>query len=150
MKLKTNMYGLMMVVAVMACGIRVNAQDSIITKEELPKPALDFLSQNFSAQKVIQVTRDTDYMVKTEYEAVLDNAAKIEFDGDGNWKEIDGNHNPIPPGPVPQKIKQYIDQNFSGQKITQIEKNSRKYDVEISNGLELEFTPDGKFIRIDD
>jgi hypothetical protein len=31
-----------------------------------------------------------------------------------------------------------------------IKKSSRKYEVEISNGLDLEFNKKGEFIRIDD
>lgn len=150
MKLKKNVTAFFTVLTVMIFGQQGNAQESVITKAELPKPAQEFLDAHFKEQKIIQVVKDVDYLVKTDYEVLLDNAMKLEFDGKGNWKEIDGNHNPVPAALIPEKIGDYVKQNFPMQTIIKLEKGSVKYEVELANGLELVFTLAGEFLRIDD
>ncbi|MGS2764634.1 PepSY-like domain-containing protein [Sinomicrobium sp. M5D2P9] len=150
MKTKRNVIAVFTVLTIMLFGTRVNAQETVITKAELPKPAQEFLDANFKEQKIIQVVKDVDYLVKTDYEVLLDNAMKLEFDGKGNWKEIDGSHNPVPAALVPEKIGDYVKQNFPMQTIIKMERGSVKYEVELANDLELEFTLAGEFLRIDD
>ncbi|RAV30208.1 PepSY-like domain-containing protein [Sinomicrobium soli] len=150
MKLKKNVFGLLAVVATLLFTAQAGAQETVIPKSELPQPAREFLQANFKEQKVIQVVKDVDYLVKTDYEVLLDNAMKLEFDGKGNWKEIDGNHNTIPEALIPEKIAAYVKQNFPTQAVNKIEKGTTKYEVELANDLDLEFTLDGDFLRIDD
>src|SRR5690606_8833600 len=145
-----NFIKLLSVMTIFAFGLPGNAQDKIISENELPIPAKDFITKNFSAQKVVQTVKDVDYWIKTEYEVTLDNAFHLEFDGDGNWKEIDGKDTAIPTEFIPEPIIQYISGNFPTQKITKIEKKSSGYEVELSNGLDLDFNSKGKFLRIDD
>lgn len=49
-----------------------------------------------------------------------------------------------------QSIRDYAAKNFSAHQIRKIEKNSRKYEVKLTNGVELEFDLNGNFLRIDD
>ncbi|CEN50951.1 conserved hypothetical protein [Capnocytophaga canimorsus] len=51
---------------------------------------------------------------------------------------------------IPQSISQYVQKNFPNVFVKEIKKRRSGYDVEISNGLDLEFNKQGKFIRIDD
>lgn len=131
-------------------SIQLNAQESVIKTNELPKTALDFISKNFSGQKVSQAVKDKG-MISTDYEVWLDNGVKIEFDGNGNWEEVDGEKDTaIPTGFIPAKITSYVSKNFPTHKISKIEKDSNSYDVELTNGLDLEFKLNGDFLRIDD
>ncbi|WP_461534329.1 PepSY-like domain-containing protein [Sinomicrobium sp.] len=150
MKLTKNVIGLLAVVMTLCYTSQLNAQEKVIPQSELPQTAQDFLKTNFKTQKVIQVVKDVDYLIKTDYEVLLDNAMKLEFDSDGNWKEIDGNHNALPEAVIPEKISAYIKQNFPTQTVEKIDKSSKKYEVELSNDLELDFTLTGDFIKIDD
>src|SRR5690554_3487884 len=137
-------------ISIFAFGIQGNAQEKIISENELPAAAKDFIAKNFSAQNVVQVVKDTDYWIKTEYEVTMDNAFYVEFDGDGNWKEIDGKDTAIPTEYIPEPIVQYISGSFPIQEIIKIEKKSSGYELELSNGLDLDFNSKGKFLRIDD
>ncbi|WP_268225599.1 PepSY-like domain-containing protein [Sinomicrobium oceani] len=150
MRTKKNVIALFTLMITALSATAAFAQERVISKADLPQPAKTFLDSNFKEQKVIQVVKDTEYLVKTTYEVLLDNAMELEFDGKGNWKEIDGNHNPIPESLVPEKIGQYVQQNFPMQTINKIEKSSVKYEVELANDLDLEFALNGEFLRIDD
>ncbi len=131
-------------------GTLINAQETVIKQAELPKTAQTFLSQNFSGQKAIQIIKDKG-MISTEYEIRMENGTKVEFDGDGNWKEVDGkNKSAIPTGFIPSNITSYVSKNFPTYQISKIEKESKKYEVELTNGLDLEFNLNGDFLRIDD
>lgn len=130
-------------------GFQLNAQEKSIDEWELPRTARDFITRNFSEQKIIRLTRE-DKGKGREYEALLDNIVKIEFDHLGFWKEVDGNNSEIPTKFIPKKITEYVNQNYPSEKIGKIEKSVEKYEIELLNGLDLEFNSKGKFLRIDD
>lgn len=131
-------------------GIVTYAQETVITQSELPKTAQTFLGKNFSGQNVIQVVKDKG-MISTDYEIMMEDGTKIEFDGEGNWQEVDGkDKSAIPTGFIPNAITSYVSKNFPTHKISKIEKDRTKFEVELTNGLDLEFDSKGKFLRIDD
>ncbi|MGB6083201.1 PepSY-like domain-containing protein [Moheibacter sp.] len=128
----------------------LNAQKSNITKEDLPKSAQTFLKENFINERVVQAEKD-NYGNRTDYEIVLSNGTEIEFDNKGNWKEVDAkNKEALPEGFIPRKIVQHITQNFAPHQVSKIEKDRNKYEVELTNGIDLEFSLNGDFLRIDD
>lgn len=125
------------------------AQDQNISFNKLPQKAQQFVKTYFGVKNVSVVTLDDDY-IKKEYEVYLTNGTKIEFDGSGSWKEVDGKRNTIPAGYAPASIASYVKKSFPNAKITKIEKNRFSYEVELSNGLDLEFNSKGQFKKIDD
>lgn len=130
-------------------GILSFAQDRAINYNELPKKGQQFVNSYFNPKYVSAVILDDDF-IKKDYEVILTSGTKIEFDGNGNWKEVDGKRNAIPTGFAPNSISNYVKQSFPNTYITKIEKNRFSYEVELSNGLDLEFDTKGKFSRIDD
>lgn len=70
--------------------------DKPIPFAQLPKVAQQFVKANFTSE-VSYVTVDNDLIGKS-YEVVLVNGTRIEFDGKGNWKDVDAE-----PGIVPKK-----------------------------------------------
>ena len=75
---------------------------------------------------------------------------EIEFDANGNWKEVNGkNKAAIPIGFIPEKINTYVSQNFTNRKISKIDKDSDKIEVELTDGQDLDFSSDGEFLRLD-
>ncbi|MFA7687665.1 MAG: PepSY-like domain-containing protein [Moheibacter sp.] len=143
------MVKMILILSLILSGLGLNAQEKTIDEWELPRTARDFISKNFSEQKIVRLTRD-DKRNDKEYEAVLNNAVKIEFDRLGYWKEVDGNDNAIPTQFIPSKIMGYITENYPSGKIEKIEKNRNRYKVELLNGLELKFDSKGKFLKLDD
>ena len=92
---------------------------------------------------------DDDYFSK-EYKVYLANGTKVEFDGDGAWKEVDGKRNAIPTGFIPAKISNYVKRSFPNTTITKIERDRKEIEVKLNNGLELKFDKNGNFKKIDD
>lgn len=134
----------------MLIGVQTAAQETVIDQSQLPANAKNFVTKYFSDATVSQAVKDKG-MVKTEYEVRLSDGSKLEFDGDGNWKEVESKTKSLSEMSfILQSIRDYAAKNFPTYQIRKIEKGSRKYEVKLTNGLELEFDLSGKFLRIDD
>jgi len=56
----------------------------------------------------------------------------------------------VPQAIIPAAIQQYVNKNYPDAKVLQIELTDRKgYDVDLSNGFELEFDKRFNVIEID-
>jgi len=126
----------------------VNAQEEIIKESELPAPAATFLTANFKNNPIKNVVKDTDKR-KVTYEVTLADGTEVEFTQKGDWKEVDGDKKPIPTAFIPKTILDYVKAKYPNEQITHIDKGHRDYDVDLTNGLDLEFDLKGKFLRID-
>ena len=124
------------------------AQEVIIPFNQLPAKAKTFTHQYFKDVKVMNVIQDKDVFSK-DFDVNFENGTKIEFDRTGNWKEIKTLSGSVPSSLVPAKIKQYISNNYKGASIVEIDKDAYKIDVELSNGVDLDFDKNGNFLRID-
>ena len=51
---------------------------------------------------------------------------------------------------LPQNARKSLKANFPQQKVTTIERERRKYKVELDNDLDAEFDLQGNFLRLDD
>jgi hypothetical protein len=152
MNKKLNFARPVFLIAVFALGfgLQLQAQDKVIPQEELPQKATEFIQTHFADQKVLQVTKDVDFLIKTEYEILLNDGFQLEFNSKGDWKDVDGNNKVIPTGFVPESLMNYIADNFPTEQVTGISKQSSGYELELTNRLELEFDSNGAFKRIDD
>lgn len=114
-------------------------------KSSLPQKALATLSTHFPADvSLIKIEPN-------EYEVILVDGTEITFYMNGEWDGVDvARGKEVPAALVPQAIKTYVAKNYAGQKIESIDKERTGYDVELSNGLDLKFNPQGQFIGIDD
>lgn len=131
-------------------GISANAQESIITKNELPNTAQKFILDNFSKSTISYVKMDKE-VFSTDYKVKFTDGSEVEFDSKGVWMEVDGNRNIIPTGFIQKSILTYVNDKFPNTQIVKIEKGRfDKQEVKLSNGLELEFNSKGEFKRIDD
>lgn len=143
------------VLGVATIGVAVAAtiyhlrDDQPMNYSELPAKAQKFVEKYYSDAEVTYVTRDRD-IASTEYEVVLDNGTKIEFNADGEWRDVDTKHSAVPEAIVPNKIKSYVEKHYSGDKIVEIKRDRRGWDIKISRGLELEFNTDYRIVEIDD
>ncbi|AYN06487.1 MULTISPECIES: PepSY-like domain-containing protein [unclassified Flavobacterium] len=146
--MKTKLNLAMCLIAGLAFGLSANAQKTVITKTALPANAQSFLKTHFAGQEPTYIIEDKE-MFSKDYKVQFANNLEVEFDGKGNWEEVDGNHQAIPISVIPKKIVSYINTNFANTTITKIDKGTWGYEVNLSNGLELEFNSKGNFIRID-
>lgn len=127
-----------------------SAGDKVIPFEKLPVKAQTFVKKHFSKKDVATVTMDTEYLIKKEYKVILKNGSKIEFGSGGEWEKVKMKGTAVPAQLIPQKISGYIHRSFPNTFVKEIKKERNGFEVEISNGLELEFSKEGTFIRVDD
>lgn len=117
-----------------------------IKVSQLPAAAQQLVKQHFADRKVVIAKVETELMSKS-YEVIFANGEHIDFDGKGNWKEIDCKLSSVPKAVIPAPIMNYITENYPGETVKKIEKDRREYEVKLSNRVELSF--DLKFNLID-
>ena len=115
---------------------------------ELPAKAQTLLSQHFKNQKVAFASIESGIIDKN-YDVVMQNGTKLEFDKKGNVTEIDCKQGAVPEKLIPQAIYTYLQKNHSGQTVRKIEFNKNEYEVELSNGLDITFNKHFQVIDID-
>lgn len=115
------------------------ANEKIVSAEDLPQEARDFITENFSGVNVNFVLQDND-----DYEVMLMDGTEVEFDKKGNWEKVK-NREKLPTSILPSEAAAYISKVYPGTDIIEIEKNWNKYDVKLANNWELRFDKDGNF-----
>jgi hypothetical protein len=138
------------VVALLTTSMGANAQDKLIDLGQLPKQAQNFIKTYSSKLSVAYVKLEDELFSKKSYEVKMNDGSEFEFDKNGEWKEIDMKRKSIPLSLIPQAIKEYVEKSFPKNNIVKLSRSSSKYEIELSNGLDLVFNSKGKFIRIDD
>jgi len=130
--------------------IPLMARDEVTTNVNvLPAAAQTMLKKYFPRTKVNHIKIDKKTFGGKEYDVVLTNGTEVEFDSEGNWKEVDCGINQVPDGLILKSILNYVKTNFKGAKIVGIEVEKNKYELKLSNGLEAEFDRAGNFRRVD-
>lgn len=115
------------------------ANEKIVSAEDLPQEARDFITENFSGVNVNFVLQDND-----DYEVMLMDGTELDFDKKGNWEKVK-NREKLPTSILPSEASAYISKVYPGTDIIEIEKNWNKYDVKLANNWELRFDKDGNF-----
>lgn len=123
--------------------------DKPIQVTEMPKEAQSFVKSHFANQSVAVAKMETDFFDKT-YDVIFTNGDKIEFDKKGNWTKVDCEHTQVPQAVIPAAIQQYVSKNYPDAKVVKIEKTDRKgFDVDLSNGFDIEFDKKMRVVEID-
>ncbi len=133
----------------MSCNMAANAGNGKpISVNALPAKAQTLLNNHFNGQKVMLATIESG-VVSRSYDVVLKNGTKLEFDKRGNLTEIDCKQGIVPDQLIPQAITNYLKENYEGQSVRKIEINRKKYEVELTNGLDLTFNKHFQLIDIE-
>ena len=122
--------------------------DKVISADKLPAQAQSFIKTHFPKSKIMLATVDNDIVSKT-YDVVLKTGENIEFDGKGNWKEIECKTSQVPSAVIPEQILNYVKTNYPETVIKEISKDRRDYEVKLSNRIELKFDLNFNLIEID-
>ena len=93
-----------------------------------------------------------------DYDVTLSDYTQIGFDGNLfgklEWDEVDCRHaslsTTVPAALVPAEITNYVNRIHGSQTITKISKDNRGWDIELSNGIEIEFDKRFNVIDFDD
>jgi len=113
-------------------------------------PAItQFVTEHFPNATVQTVLPDED-----DIDVILSDFTKIEFHLNYQWKKVDCEHSTVNPAVpatiVPQQITTYVTSNFPGAIIKKIEKKYYGWEIELNNGLEVNFNNNFNVTKIDD
>lgn len=140
---------MMTIAGVLTMCLPEAASAKAIMISEFPAVAQKMLKQNFSGHKVAMSTMDYDLFSKS-YDVVFTNGDKVEFDSEGNWKEVKCKQSSVSKALIPQGIKEYLKHHYTNAIVKEIERYGNKHEVKLSNGLEITFDKDFRVIDIDD
>lgn len=121
--------------------------DQLVDPTKLPTEAQSFIDTNFPSTSIKSVVKEYDDFTY-HYDVYLADGTALEFDKHGEWKDVKNNVIGVPDSVVPEKILSYVTTNYSNAFIVDIERG-RRYDVELNTDIDLDFSLDGDFIRID-
>lgn len=137
---------LMLMAQLSFAGRNVYTTDST----QLPEAARTFIAKYFPGTGVAHIKIEKEFLDGKQYDVILTNGIDLDFDSKGEWKEIDGHRQVLPAAVVPEKIRQYIEKNYREVGVTSLDRDRKGFDVKLTNGLELKFSPAQVFLRIDD
>lgn len=109
---------------------------------------MPFISNMFPNESVLKIEKYIDDG-KQEIDIYLSNRIELEYGINCNLIEIIAPSG-IPDAALPAALVDYVRLNFPGIKILEWELYSNYQEIKLSNGLYLEFSLDGRFLRIDD
>lgn len=133
----------------MFAGIASADNDRIVPFDQLPAKAQKFVKKYFPSDKVSYVKEEADFM-EVSYEVVFTKGTKVEFTGQGEWKEVDCRYSTLNDELVPVQIRDYVKTNFPDAQFVKIEKGFRDIEVKLTNRLELTFDSNYNLVDIDD
>lgn len=142
MKIRNIFTGLLLFIAV-----TVSAQKKIEVSD-LPPASINFIREYFPNATVDKAKKDAEHGEKG-FEVILSDGTELEFWKDGKYREVDGKKKPIPTGYIDRKIVDYVAKNYPNSKITHIDYGHKDVDVDLTDGIDLEFTKEGTFIKVD-
>ena len=137
-------------VCCLAALLFTGCSNDTITQDRnaLPENAQALLAEHFEGT-LDWVKVDKELLRKDTYEVRFTEGTEIDFDRDGNWKEISGKGG-VPVALVPLFASDYVQQHYPEQKIVSIERNNSIFEIELTNDLSLRFDKQGRMIQIDD
>ena len=139
--------------AALVCLFSVNnvcyADGRPIPPTQLPAAAKNFIQKNFPGKTIVYAEIDKE-IARTKYEVLLNDGTKVEFNAKGEWDKVECIRKAVPASLVPETIANYVQASFPGNLIEKIDKERFGWSIELSNDLELDFSPEGALLRIDD
>jgi len=138
----------LLISALVFLNLSCDAQDKVIPESELPAEIATYLKTHFPNNPILQASIDRDTF-SYSYEITLKDRISLEFDSDGQVTEIESKSE-LPESVIPKEIFDYVISTYPDRIIVEWKLNDRDQQVELDNGLELEFDMKGRFLRIDD
>lgn len=117
-----------------------------VTRTELPSAALTFIDTHFADDGIRKAEKDHG-LLGAEYEVDLVSGVELEFNSDGQWKEVKaGRGTTVPAAIVPAAIKTYVATHFADRGIVEIKRDRLGFEVELADDTDLFFKADGTYI----
>lgn len=149
---------LILITLLLTITANTQAQTKVVNKNKMPKCVINFIESNYNDREVICYQIDfTNYNFNKieDYEVLYENGTKLEFLKNGNLKSIDcGRLEHVKWDILPDKLSEFVITKFMREYVMEYSieykfKKPYKYEIELSNGLELTFNKKYKLIDID-
>lgn len=128
-------------------------REDVITFEELPVVAQQFLKKHFAEEKILSVVCEREIGDK-EYSVYYYSGLEVKFDRRGEWECVEYDHSVVPDSVIPENILSTVKAKHPDKKITSITRDltgrDKGYEVDLDDVMEMKFDLNGKFIRYDD
>lgn len=128
--------------------LQINYDHRLINFEDLPTKAKSFVRTYFGHYDICFVRIEMT-MTRTDYTVQFENGMKIEFNSNGDWDEVNNPSDCLPSDFLSNMILNYLNKNYPDCCLHAISKGKHKFEVELTNGLELIFNKKGEFLRYD-
>jgi len=137
--------------ALLACIIGLTAcegKEKPITVNELPTKAQQTITTHFAAEKVALAKVDNE-MFDKEYEVTFASGNQLEFDKEGKVTKVECKTSQVPELLIPETIREFLHENYPQEKVLKMSRDHRGYDLDLTNRIELEFSPECQLVDID-
>lgn len=127
-----------------------DSNEMVVQNTDLPQSAQTFIKQNFGSETIQNVIKETEAS-GDEYKVQLSNGIQIDFDANGQWKEVKAGVASQSVGALflPQVTRDYLSENYPEINIESVERDAKGIDIELQNNTDLKFDTNGNFLRID-
>ena len=123
--------------------------DRPISIGQLPAKSQQFIQAHFNGIDVSYAKLERDLIDKS-YEVRFVNGAKVEFEKNGDWSNVDCHREKVPTAIVPAQIQEYVSRNHPNRMIVKIDRDRRDYEIELDNEMEIKFNTRFQVIGYDD
>lgn len=131
------------------CGITPSREsETVITVEQLPPVARNFLQHHFEGVKVKEVVCERRASLM-QYEVDLKGGIYVQFDRNGICTEVECKKSAVPDKVMPDEIVRQIREQFPGQFVLKYEHDSRMYEIELNDKTELVFNRAMRLVAVD-
>jgi len=117
--------------------------------QAVPEAINAFVKQYFPNATIAGVEPDNDHG-GVEYDVHLNDGTEVDFDANNQWETIESRAKGVPAAFIPQAIATYVKSNYQNMAVAKIHKEHYGYEIELTNGLELNFDQSGQFMGMDD
>lgn len=122
--------------------------DEVLAIDDIPSAIMDYISTHFPSNTIVGAWIDSDDDNIT-YEINLSGTIELEFNDVYQIISIETDTQ-LPNSVIPQNILDYVSQNYPNNVITGWELDDNLQQIELNNGLELDFDLNGAFVGIGD
>ncbi|MFZ2898941.1 MAG: PepSY-like domain-containing protein [Saprospiraceae bacterium] len=133
--------------AIIAFSLASCDKETLLPQGEIPAEISDYLNTHFPDAALIQALKDQDELELT-YDIALEGGFFLEFNRKKEIIDIDGSAQ-IPNSVIPEKILVYVQANYPSNFIKGWELDGRNQEIALDNGIDLDFTMEGDFLKID-
>lgn len=126
----------------------MRADDRPVTFAQLPAAVQNFINVNYPSDKISYATVDDDF-IRPDYNVVLVSGVRLQFTNSGALERIESRAG-VPDSFVPVQIKDYVKMYYPESFIIEYEVGKKRYEIKLSNRLELKFNRNFNLVEVDD